>query len=287
LLNIVDEILVNLLAVFIVFIARLFGLDVFTRTIRLSRRLPIAIRKLNGKETVVLFTDCDDELHTTRALAVGVETALKSSGIRAKVMVMHDGLDLLRCPLTTPPVIGVVLLLTDVTQLSSYPRDRAGLQDRLVKYAHRGGCLILGHDVIYRRSRNERLQKLAGCVLDNFKRMEESVKYKKVSAAPRATTDTKLLSELPDSLELTDNEIVIGNWMDDVEYLYHWQDDEAVPLVTRRTVGAGRVYWVNSGDTNISGPPRSLARPESDFVNLLATLIRHGGSYVKSTEAVT
>lgn len=275
-LDLIDKVLLNLLVVLIVFIAKLFGLDVFSRTIRLSRRFLITIRNIGRKATIVLFTDCDDELHTTRALAVDVETALKTSGIRAKVIAVRDGLDLLRYPLTASSIASIVLLLTDVTQFSSYPRDRAELQTMLVKYAHGGGCLILGHDVIYRRSRNERLQKLAGCVLDKFKRVEESVKYIKVGVPPRATADAKLLAELPDALELTDNEVVIGEWMADVEYLYHWQKDEAVPLVTRRAVGSGRVYWVNSGDTNISGPPRSLARPEGDFINLLATLIRYG-----------
>lgn len=271
--NIPQEIFVNLFAVFLVFIARLLGFDVLSRIIRLSRRFPMFMRKLNRTRTLIVFTDCDDELHTTRALAASLGNTLNTLGRRVKTEIVRDGVDLARCPFSTSTVIGVVLLLTDVTQLSARPRDRAHLQNRLVKYVHSGGCLILGHDVIYRRTRNERLQRLAGCVLDNFKRMEEPVRYQKVESGPRATINADLLSALPSSLELGDNEVVIGKWMADVEYLYHWQNDETVPLVTRRTVGDGRVYWVNSGDTDISGPPRALARPEDGFVTLLATLI--------------
>jgi hypothetical protein len=269
------DIFVNLFAVFLIFIARLLGFDLFSRAIRLLRRLPMLIRKLSRVETALMYTDCEDELHTTRSLAARLEATLNASGHRVRMEIVRDGVDLARWPFPFWAVSAIVLLLTDVTQFSPRPRDRARLQNRLVKYVHNGGCLVLGHDVIYRRTRNERLQRLAGCVLDNFKRLEEPVKYEKVTSGARACSDLRLLASLPSSLELGDNEVIIGTWMADVEYLYHWQTDEEVPLVTRRTVGQGRVYWMNSGDTNISGPPRSLARPEDEFVSLLAKLLQH------------
>ncbi|MGH8423531.1 MAG: hypothetical protein ACRER3_14450, partial [Pseudomonas fluorescens] len=202
--NIPQEIFVNLFAVFLVFVARLLGFDIFSRIIRLSRRFPMFIRKLNESRTLIVFTDCDDELHATRALAASLGSTLNTLGNRVKTEIVRDGVDLARCPFSTSTVIGVVLLLTDVTQLSVRPRDRAHLQNRLVKYVHSGGCLILGHDVIYRRTRNERLQRLAGGVLDSFKRTEEPVMYQKVESGPRATIDADLLSALPSSLELGD-----------------------------------------------------------------------------------
>lgn len=267
-----NEIVINLIAVFIVFIARLFGLDVYGRLIRGFRGVLTAAIWLRGKPIILLYTDCDDELHTTRVLAARLREELTSAGIRARVEIAQDGVDLERWTFTRA-VTSIVLLITDVTQLSARPRSREQLQKRLVKYVHRGGCLILGHDVIYRRSRNESLQKLAGCILDKFERSPEQISYRKVEAGPRVCSDSELLDRLPASMELSDGEVVIGSWSHDVEFLYCWDGNEDRPLVTRRRVEKGLVCWVNSGDSDMAGPPRVLARPEAGFVRLMSSLI--------------
>ena len=67
--NVSSEILVNLAAVVIVFVARLLGFDVYSRLIRIGRRTSMLARRTFGVRTVLLYTDCDDELHTSRTLA--------------------------------------------------------------------------------------------------------------------------------------------------------------------------------------------------------------------------
>lgn len=44
--------------------------------------------------------------------------------------------------------------------------------------------------------------------------------YVKVGAGDRVTSNTKLSADLPNELEFRDNEVIIGEWADDVEYLY-------------------------------------------------------------------
>jgi hypothetical protein len=267
---------INLVAVLVVFVARLLGFDTLKRLIRLSRRISMLVCRLFGVRTVLMYTDCDDELHTSRTLAAHLRKVAAAKGLRLRVKVAPNGADLMRRPLSGAGMHAIVLLLTDVTQFTARPRDRERFQNTLARYAHRGGCLILGHDVIYRRSRNRRLQQLAGCTLDRFARVNQVVHYVRVDGGDRASSDPELLGSLPEAMSLNDNEVVIGSWKQDVEYLYHWREDEDVPLVTRRTVGNGKVYWLNSGDSNALGPPRTLARPDRQFVDMLAALIsRH------------
>lgn len=272
----ISDILVNLIAVFIVFVARLLGFDAYSRAIRGVRRIPLSVRRLGGRSTVLLYTDCDDELHASRNLADNLERYAAELGRPVRFRVVRDGIDLARSPFASRSVLAVVILLTDVTQLSARPRDRVRVQNSLIRYVHRGGCLVLGHDVIYRRTRNERLQRLAGCALDTFHRLDEATGYVKVVSGPRATEEREILDTLPDRFELDDNEVVVGKWGKDVEYLYTWAENPEVPLVTRRSVGRGRVYWVNSGDSNADGPPRSIGRPEFGLVKLLGTIITKG-----------
>jgi hypothetical protein len=273
-LHATGEILINLVAVVIVFVTRLLGFDILNRLIRVTRRLSMLIRRVFGVRTVLLYTDCDDELHTSRTLARHIENATTNYGKRVRVVVAPNGADLMRRPVSGPGMHAVILIVTDVTQFTSKARDSVRFQNTLARYAHRGGCLILGHDVIWRRSRNKRLQELAGCTLDKFTRVNRVVHYVRVDHGDRMTSDKELLDNLPQVMALGDNEVVIGSWKRDVEYLYHWQDDENVPLVTRRTVGNGKVYWLNSGDSNALGPPRTLAKPDEQFVEMLVAMIR-------------
>jgi hypothetical protein len=273
--HVTGEVLINLAAVLIVFITRLLGFDILSRMIRFGRRIAALTRRVVGVRTVLLYTDCDDELHTSRTLARHIESATSDYGLRVRVKVALNGADLMRRPISGPGLHAVILLVTDVTQFTSKRRDNDRFQNGLARYAHGGGCLILGHDVVYRRSRNKRLQELAGCSLDRYARPNNRVvHYVRVDYGDRMSADKELLRALPQVMALGDNEVVIGSWKADVEYLYHWQDDETVPLVTRRTVGNGKVYWLNSGDSNASGPPRALAKPDEQFIELLGALIR-------------
>lgn len=273
--HVIGEVGINLIAVVVVFVARVLGFDVFNRGIRFGRRLSMVVRRIFGVRTVLLYTDCDDEMHTSRTLSAKLAAAVAAKGARLRVVVARNGGDLTRRPVSGAGLHAIVLLLTDVTQFTSGAKEGERFQKSLARYAHRGGCLILGHDVIYRRSRNKRLQRLAGCTLDKYASVNQVVDYVRVDEGDRVSSDPELLADLAPAMSLSDNEIVIGSWQNDVEYLYRWREDDTVPLVTRRVVGHGRVYWLNSGDSTALGPPRVLARPEAPFVGLLAALIRY------------
>jgi hypothetical protein len=272
-LKYLDEVVVNLVAVVIVFIARLMGFDIYSRSIRGSRRAFALIRRAMLTKTVLLYTDCNDDLTTSRTLATNLRKQLRTLGIRVRVKVTKDGVDLTRWSFSTS-ILSIIILITDVTQLSARPKDRETIQKRLARYVHRGGCLVLGHDVIYRRSRNERLQRLAGGTLDDYEPVPGAIEYTRIDSGPRACQDKDLLADLPPTLKLADNEIVTGQWHSGVDFLYCHGGNERVPLVTHRAVARGRVFWVNSGNTNKDGPPPALARPEG-FVGVVSALIRH------------
>lgn len=208
--QILADVAANLVAVFIVFTARFFGFDTFGGLIRMVRRLPILSRRLARRKTVLVYTDCDDEGRTTKILCDRLERQLGSAhGERVSVKVVRDGVDLLRWPFPVSGVLGVIVLITDVTQLSAQPRDRKFLQENLSRYVKKGGRLVLGHDVIYRRSRNDQLQKLAGGALDSYQRVARPITYIKVDAGDRVTSNTALLANLPAELEFRDNEVII------------------------------------------------------------------------------
>ncbi len=268
-----DEVVVNLVAVVVVFVARLLGFDLYSRVIRAGRRWFVLFRRVFRTKTILLYTDCNDELITSRALAGRLREQLRGRGLKTRVKVTRDSVDLTRWTFSRS-ILGIVILITDVTQLSARPRDRDRIQKRLVRYVHRGGCLVLGHDAIYTRSRNDRLQKLAGGTLDDFKTIDNPLTYTRVDTGPRSTADTTLLNALPPTITLTDNEIVTGTWHTAVDFLYCHDNDTTKPLVTHRRVDRGRVFWMNTGNTTRTGPPPSLARPDT-FANVLSVLIHH------------
>ena len=92
-----------------------------------------------------------------------------------------------------------------------------------------GGRLVCTHDVIYRRTRNELLQNMFGFILH-------------------------------------DAEICWGNIADDVDVFFKTEDD--IPLVFAREYGSGICVYLNPGDFK-ERPPRSILKPEKEFVDLL------------------
>lgn len=270
-----SQIGINLAAVFVLFIARLLGFDVYGRVLHALRRMRTFLRFGTRRHRVYLvYTDCDDDSYASDRLASAIKQEFKSKlDSRVDTIVLREATELLRWPLIKRHVAGVVVLLTDVTQLASKVSERKVIQERLTKYVTRGGCLILGHDVLYRRSRNDRLQRLAGCRLDGFVACTGPVHYERVNFGARKTSHSSLLESLPTKVALMDNEVVSGGWQDDVEYLYVWSENREIPLATRRRTGRGVVFWVNSGDHGPLGPPRSVARPEEGLVRMVTRLL--------------
>lgn len=244
-------------------------------------RLPclLVLAALTGK-TILLYCDAredeaDDHLVVSGKLRGAIRTFLRSRKMNCRITVLRTGAAILTYPLFPILVRGIVIIITDVTPLSVDPKRRDTIQRRLSKYAHRGGISIFGHDILYRRTKNKILQTLVGGKIVRFCAIPQ-VQYVRNQDQTRACKDPTLNSMLPDKMTLSDQEVIEGEWNNDVEFLYVKEDEPSVPLVTRRKLEKGVVYWLNSGDTDNTGAPRSVSEPEKGLVDLVSTLILVG-----------
>lgn len=267
----------ELLLLAALFVLRIIGIDTFIKAIKIYNFFSLSILKYIFRRSVlIVYTDANDNGNSTISLCSRITSALND--VKAKTIPLKASEDLLKWPMLPSLLSSIVVILTDVTSLSSNKSKREKIQNSMSKYAIHGGILVLGHDVLYRRSRNDILSKLCGVTLTKFFPYEDCVKYikNKTLIQDRTTTNSTLMESLPDTLELDDRECVTGEWGSHIEYLYVSNDAKQIPLVTRQEVGNGVVFWINSGDHTENGPPPSLAKPADDLVNLLTVIIRFG-----------
>lgn len=164
----------------------------------------------------------------------------------------------------------VVLLDTDVTKLSPNPKHAEHIEKRLDKYVEGGGGLIAGHDVIWRRVRSHKLQKIAGGTLKRFESFrDDPVQYK----IKDGQDEHPLRTGLDDTFALADGEVCFGEWTKDAVTVYATGDNQAHPLVVAREYAKGRAVWLNSGDMTDSGLCQSIAKPDDNFIRLLVNAI--------------
>lgn len=256
------------------FTFRFFGVDFFPKLVFLYNYLEGIINLIFGYKRLLVFTDCDDTGVATTTLKAALDMKIMQESKKFKVVEISDSENFLKYPLTPFQTYAIVFLVTDVSTLSSDVKKRDKIQARFIKFCQKGGLLILGHDALYRRSKNDQLQKLAGCKLTNFVRVNCPISYRLNKNSERKTKNENLLSCMPESLELEDREYVYGKWQEDVEYLYTTEfelDNKQIiiPVVTRRTAGAGVVCWVHSGDHDENGPPKPISEPTDDFITLI------------------
>lgn len=275
-------------------VARVFQVDLF----QLSRRglwaLRLGAMGILGRRYALVYTDCDEKGLATERLADKLTERLRTlDGPRVRVLGVDSPRHFEIFPLMPQLCDGVVIMVTDVTMLSISQVQRDRMQARLERYARAGGVVVLGHDAIYRRTRNHALQTLAGCEASTYvKSRAPRVDYARLDtlvAAPhdRVFADSAFLAALPARFQLSDNETVGGTWSADVAYLYvagtggtsdeaaSLTDGDITPLVTRRQTARGCVFWVNSGDKTQDGEPQSITTPEPPLVDLLAHFLRH------------
>ena len=259
----------------ILFGLRLIGIDLYFKTWWYIHLLYIYLLKIRGRKIVFVYTDCDDQFITTRNLATNLKRSINDKSF--KVLPIEEPASLLTWPLIKTITKAVIVIITDVSILSTNKKRRELVQRKLFKFVQSGGILVLGHDVLYRRTKNEILQRLAGCKLTCFRRQED-ITYKKNNSlnTPRTSSNQSLLDHLPDSFTLADREYVVGTWREGVEFIYTHSDDKNIPLVTRRVVQEGAVFWINSGDHTEDGPPRPITKPSKDLLDLLSKIIKHG-----------
>ncbi|HBD06164.1 MAG TPA: hypothetical protein DCY93_01990, partial [Firmicutes bacterium] len=181
----------------------------------------------------------------------------------------------------------VLLQSTDVTKFSANETERNIIEERLDDFADSGKKIIVSHDVIYRRTRNKRLQEMFNYQIINFHRSKE-VKYSKTPYCKRVNAFSSLQSDF----KLNDGEVCWGSLdsMDDKKIFFDTiiQDPETgkkivVPLVFGKLYNCdGQLIWFNTGDT-FENPPQPITSLDDNFINLLAECLKINIKELKET----
>jgi len=167
----------------------------------------------------------------------------------------------------------IILQSTDVTKFSADDSEITRIGEKLEDYIDEGKKIIVSHDVIYRRTRNERLQDMYNYKIKNFARAKE-VEYFKTTFCKK----TNAFSSLNDSFKLWDGEVCWGDVtnLNDKMVFFETEvkdptNDQAkifVPTVFGKKYNGGSLIWFNTGDT-FEDPPKAIAELDKNFVNLL------------------
>lgn len=250
---------------------RLLGFDFFPKFARAFRYLWLLLLWPWRGSVVYLFVDAgNDSAAATLCRRLNESQPRRGASANRRKWYfkpLHEGESFVRWPIARPVVRGVVILLCDVSQLSSSTRRQEAIQKRILHRIGSGGLLILGHDCLYRRCRLDIFTGEFGVTLDRF----EAVPMVRYSRTPRG-----LGLGLPDDFELPDGELVHCDWDEQklgsqVESLYvsTTAENKEVPVVAHWNHFDGDVYWVNSADSRGGLPP---AFGKQDFVDLIAAL---------------
>jgi glycerophosphoryl diester phosphodiesterase len=140
----------------------------------------------------------------------------------------------------------------------------------LKEYILDGGGLVAGHDIIYRRTRNEWLSEAFGGQIRGWDRKAGPVPYQKSAAGANHPIGRRL----PDQFSLEDGEVLFVSWNEGTEILFQEAgvDNPVHGLVMARTYETGRLVWLNScdhGDRLAS----SIEKPSGEFVQLLSASV--------------
>jgi hypothetical protein len=202
----------------------------------------------------------DGELRHTFSIA----RALQSEFPNLLVQALESPINLLSYPLKTNHTSALIMINSDVTKLSEKEQTRNRKQEVIVRYLQAGGGMIATHDMIYRRVRNDKLEKAFGCQLNEFERSERPVTYKR-----NPNFSKHLIAQgLPESFSLNDGEVCWGNWPNHCTVIFQTTGRPPRPLVVASDYYAGKLLWLNSGDKR-NDSPRSIAEPEQLFISLL------------------
>lgn len=226
-----------------------------------------------------LYIDCDEINGDKNAPIYGeiVGAKIEKEG-KIKVKVVKQAKNLSNLFLHPFVAKSVIIFMTDVIPLSTDKKLNDNIEKKLENYCRKGGILMLSHDAIYRRSRLTKLQEVLGGVATKFFQTSEPVKYTRFDDKNnhRYYDNKEILTNLPHSFSLNDREYLSGKWDSSVDFLYFTESPNSkniIPLITKRNYVKGHAIWLNSGDTNASGPCPSLAKPNENLCKVLATLI--------------
>ncbi len=161
------------------------------------------VAHLTRRRYVLLWNDVDKDI--SHRLAAKLASALPRMRVRPE-----SARRLLTYPRSPRVVSAVVLIDTDVSKLSGDDEVRNKIEDHLIGYLEQGGGIVGTHDIVYRRTRNDRLSKAFGDGhIDNFERTR-TVRYQTVAEHAMHPLTTGLQREF----DLSDGELLRSHWND-------------------------------------------------------------------------
>ena len=181
----------------------------------------------------------------------------------------------------------VLIQVTDVSKFSASEDERSRIGEMLEEYVDEGNKLIVSHDVIYRRTRNETLQEMYHYKINNFAR-ENNVKYTKTSYCKRVNAFSSLQSIFHlkdgalcwgDVTQLRDKKIFFDTTLTDPQSGKRIR----IPLVFGKIYGEGQLLWFNTGDT-YDDPPAPITELDENFVKLLSECLHIDLNELKEPE---
>ncbi|MCH7784642.1 MAG: hypothetical protein IIB06_04385 [Bacteroidetes bacterium] len=221
------------------------------------------------KKYVIIWNDHSEQ--TSEKICAELEKKTNAF----KYVVIGEPKDILFYPIGVKYVQSIMFFITDVTKLSEKPKERDKIQLKILNHLKREGAFLGTHDIIYRRMRNDALEKAFGCQTNNFKRLNkpvEAFKTKKYYSHP-------LLKDIPDEFSFDDGEVCWGEWVPDAKILIQtkigYNNRKKIPLlVTRKVSFNGLTIWLNSGDKFID-LPKSISEPEDILIQILANSLNY------------
>lgn len=206
---------------------------------------------------------------------------------RLEFRVLDHIIDLLSPDLDIFDYSIVMIQVTDVTKFSASEDERNKIGELLDEFVDEGNKLIVSHDVIYRRTRNETLQEMYHYKINNFGR-ESKIKYTKTNYCKQVNA----FSELPSIFYLDDGELCWGDVskLQDKKIFFDTTTIDPqtgkrirIPLVFGKIYGGGQLIWFNTGDT-YDDPPKPITELDENFVKLLLECVRIDLNNLKQTE---
>jgi len=232
---------------------------------------------------VYIFTDCLNS-NITRDIAIKLNGDKKNH-----ITPLDNAEDLLWIPKSQNTTQAIIIILTDVLPLSSNATTRRKIQKELLDFTKCGGTLILGHDVLYRRTKNQAFTDAMGCQLTIFERRDKKISSAEINNSIQNSdgwveyekNPQIINTDLPKNFRLRDNEVVTSNeWADLIRLgkiipIYRERKTGYI-LVAKKHHGNGHIFWINSGDhADDKSPPESLKEPSVFFIQLLNFLIEN------------
>lgn len=232
------------------------------------------LRYLTFRRVILLWLDTD--AGTVQRLAGHLRQQLLSSGGRGfrriRVHILRTPSQVLFYPARPSVVSAIILINTDVSKLSVDNKVLEKIQTHLLKYLERAGGIVGCHDLIYRRTRNERLRQAFGGKIEGFSLIKDHpIRYAK------CITDHPIAQQMPERFSLKDGEVLATTgWPADAKVIFNHdsaQPSEQHPLVVARDYLTGRLVWLNSCDHQ-EPLCDSIQIPETDFVKLLSASVQ-------------